>query len=1493
MTKRNILTCLTALIATLAVCSCQMETEAPFGSRTITIKASIDKETKTAYEAEKAFSWVKGDKIAIVADRSGSDVLVMLEADEAGACVSFSGEGQEGDTPGQNAFYPETFASIDGGVLSLSLPESFTPDAENPLSVIPLIGTRTSGRNYSFLTAAAILKVTVTDIPADATALVLSHSSDDVVLSGSFSLPEGDALVPACAVAKHNSVSILFTPAAEGESRGFYFPLPVSTLPAGLKLTLKRSSWEDVDLGITVSPVELYRNRIVNVGSLSEKTAEAEGVGMLKAYLGEPTKTSWTSTDGFSWVVGDEIDAVVCQDGTFTSRRYVSLDEGQEARFLLATGQEDKEGLSLKGWAFYPSRESESAQDGGYALQWDIRPSYYESDKTQYPGETEIITIDLPAVQALRKSNPMGVLPHMGVRQEDLRYKFTPMTALVKVMVTTMEEGLDYISLSATDAAISGSFHLNQETGAISQQSVISANPAGLTLNFSELGDRYTFFFPVPAGSLSGSFTVNVGCSRNPEDAMEYSFQAPATLAPGEIFDAGVLVFEPKDQQWARYADAEFLDDFIWSKHSAFTSGVSVPVEIQRSGLHPEKYRIANPYTAACTQFGYTPYANGIKADDYLVFSIADDGMVHFNPFLLGVEDKDSDGRAMMITHPCDWSSSRKGTYNKVVSTLQDGTPLEIELAAVYSDPDDSGYFYSRDGEGSNDASRIHIVIEDNTPETWNPVAEGEFIDDLLWPYHSWGTTRVQVSLEQSSKVPSKLRVANPYVKAAGQFGYTPYTSGIEASGYIELTLLDGNLVRFATFLAGIEDKASGGKPMKVWYPTDWGGSYDVSYNKVNSWRSDGLPAEIQLAAVYSDPVTVSYKYTKNTVPTIHFWFPESDPVVPQENWSEAGTVRYRDLFTFTDCPYASVKMDRSDLGRYRIANPYPVLAGLAGEEVKYEADEYLFLTVADNGLIDFDPLKTGLERYNWDFSLSHPSEIGKNVNYNKVLEYDGEGNPLILQLAPIYHQTGAIESGNKYSRDTYDNMVRILMPGVPDKSGLAVVSHVQYPLFAGEERQIMEIEHPAGTVESFTVSCDHPELVKEYAIKDNKNIYVTMADGPYAALPSVRFTLTEITVGGASVEIEDANPQPHFLGVKLRTGGYSGDTVTGDDGVASYRIPALVTSRKGTLIAAYDCRWKNSTDLQGDIDVGVSRSLDGGKTWEPMIIAMDMGEWGGLGQELNGIGDPCLLVDESTGRIFCFAVWAHNHGGAKCINWAGSGFDPEDTPQLMMATSDDDGITWSAPVNITRQVKRYDWWMTFQGPGRGITMKDGTLVVPIQHQEGSRSLNAGIMYSTDHGRTWHTHSIARAITSESCVAEIEPGVLLLSMRDETNSKVRAAYVTRDLGRTWTPHVSDAKMIEPTCEASMIHVDAAGNGTGKDLLIFSNPHSQSARKMVTIQVSMDGGATWPYSALLDNGGWQGYSCLTMIDENTVGIVHESFSNSIIFQAVPLADIVVE
>lgn len=347
-----------------------------------------------------------------------------------------------------------------------------------------------------------------------------------------------------------------------------------------------------------------------------------------------------------------------------------------------------------------------------------------------------------------------------------------------------------------------------------------------------------------------------------------------------------------------------------------------------------------------------------------------------------------------------------------------------------------------------------------------------------------------------------------------------------------------------------------------------------------------------------------------------------------------------------------------------------------------------------------------------------------------------------------------------------------------------------------------------------------------------------------------------------------------------------------GDDGVFAYRIPGLVTTPEGTLIAVYDIRHRTSLDLQEDIDIGMSRSTDGGRSWEKMKKIMDMGRWGGLPDAQNGIGDPCVLVDEATGEIFVVAVWTYGLGNDRAWDQVGDGFSPETTAQLMVTSSRDDGSTWSAPRNITTQVKAPEWRFTLQGPGRGICMTDGTLVFPIQFVGPDRVPSAGIMYSTDHGQSWHCHGGACTNTTESQVAEVEPGVLMLNMRNNLRTG-RVVCTTTDLGRTWTTHPSSLQLREPVCMAGLLHVPAEKNVLGKDILLFSNPDTTSGRNHLTIKASLDSGMTWlPENSLLldEEEGW-GYSCMTMIDEETVGILYEGSVSQIVFQTVKLEDIV--
>lgn len=380
--------------------------------------------------------------------------------------------------------------------------------------------------------------------------------------------------------------------------------------------------------------------------------------------------------------------------------------------------------------------------------------------------------------------------------------------------------------------------------------------------------------------------------------------------------------------------------------------------------------------------------------------------------------------------------------------------------------------------------------------------------------------------------------------------------------------------------------------------------------------------------------------------------------------------------------------------------------------------------------------------------------------------------------------------------------------------------------------------------------------------------------------------TLTTVTVDGraAAPEMLVATEAPRRMAVGVRH--------AGDDGSAAFRIPGLVTTARGTLLAVYDVRYNNSKDLQEHIDIGLSRSVDGGRTWQRMRLPLCFGCHDGLPAAQNGAGDPAILYDPVKRRAWVVAAWCHGMGNRMAWHSSMSGMEPAVTGQLVMAYSDDDGKTWSEPINVTRQVKRPEWNFLLQGPGRGIAMKNGTIVFAAQYIDAERMPHACILYSDDHGRSWRLHEGARSNTTEAQVAELPSGDLMLNMRDNRGGS-RAVSVTSDMGRTWTEHPSSRKALrEPVCMASLISVAADDNISGRDILLFSNPDCDNARRDITVKISFDGGATWPEEnkVLLDAGDGWGYSCLTMIDRETVGILYESSQAHMTFQAIPLADL---
>jgi len=133
----------------------------------------------------------------------------------------------------------------------------------------------------------------------------------------------------------------------------------------------------------------------------------------------------------------------------------------------------------------------------------------------------------------------------------------------------------------------------------------------------------------------------------------------------------------------------------------------------------------------------------------------------------------------------------------------------------------------------------------------------------------------------------------------------------------------------------------------------------------------------------------------------------------------------------------------------------------------------------------------------------------------------------------------------------------------------------------------------------------------------------------------------------------------------------------------------------------------------------------------------------------------------------------------------------------------------------------------------------------------------------------------------------------MLNMRDDRGGS-RAVSITKDMGQTWTEHPTNRSALqESVCMASLLKVGASENYTGKQLLLFSNPNTTKDRNHITIKASFDNGMTWPqeYQLLLDEDEGWGYSCLTMIDKETVGILYESSVSEMTFQKVKLKDII--
>ena len=316
---------------------------------------------------------------------------------------------------------------------------------------------------------------------------------------------------------------------------------------------------------------------------------------------------------------------------------------------------------------------------------------------------------------------------------------------------------------------------------------------------------------------------------------------------------------------------------------------------------------------------------------------------------------------------------------------------------------------------------------------------------------------------------------------------------------------------------------------------------------------------------------------------------------------------------------------------------------------------------------------------------------------------------------------------------------------------------------------------------------------------------------------------------------------------------------VANQDGYNTYRIPSVLVTAKGTILAFCEGR-KTGRGDSGNIDVVLKRSLDGGQTWQPMQIVAD--------DEANTFGNPCPVQDRDTGTIWL--PLTHNLGTD--TESAIAKRTAKGSRTVWMTKSTDDGATWAKPVEITAATKRDNWTWYATGPGCGIQMKSGRMVIPCDHNafDGDKRESHAI-YSDDHGATWKLGGTITGNVNECQVAELADGSLLMNMRSYSRRNLRAVSTSRDGGLTWTPAADDPALIEPVCQAALIRM-ADPRDPARGILVFSNPASKKREKM-TVRISTDEGKTWPVSGIL-HAGPAAYSALGVLPDGRILCLYE-------------------
>lgn len=326
---------------------------------------------------------------------------------------------------------------------------------------------------------------------------------------------------------------------------------------------------------------------------------------------------------------------------------------------------------------------------------------------------------------------------------------------------------------------------------------------------------------------------------------------------------------------------------------------------------------------------------------------------------------------------------------------------------------------------------------------------------------------------------------------------------------------------------------------------------------------------------------------------------------------------------------------------------------------------------------------------------------------------------------------------------------------------------------------------------------------------------------------------------------------------------------VRGQDGYHTYRIPALIVTKKKTLLAFCEGR-KNGRGDSGDIDLLLKRSTDGGRTWSKAQMIWDDGA--------NTCGNPCPVVDEKTGAIWLLLT--HNlgedHESEIKLRTA------KGTRTVWISQSIDDGKKWSPPREITSSAKKPEWNWYATGPGVGIQIqhgeRKGRLVIPCDYTSvdsptGSNLFGSHIIFSDDHGKSWAIGGTVEPKMNECQVVEMadDKGGLLLSMRNHPKGTNRAQAFSHDGGAMWSEPEHSEELPDPTCQASILRYNFPKKKE-RGRILFSNPAS-SRRQNMTVRLSYDDGKTWPVVKVLHEKD-AAYSCLAKLPNKEIGCLYE-------------------